>query len=420
MKRTIFILILTSLTSTKAFTQNVDLYTFLKLMFPDAEMNILEASDHFKAEYEILIPQMVDHKDMKAGIFEQRIYIAHYDVSAPVVLVTEGYATRNYTTEIARELSANQITVEYRYFGKSVPEDKDWDYLTNMEAVKDLHAIRTIMGRFYKHDKWLATGVSKGGTTCLFYKAFYPKDTKVAVPYVGPMPDSPTDPRCDNHLLTVGDENCRKDLAEFQQSVLDQKEEIIPMINAMAEKRGITFSMGTEKALEYSTLEFTFSFWQMGHSCDEIPENADAQTTFDYLSSVSGFDFYCDQVIKVYEPAFYQFMTENGYYGFVHEHLDDKITALTEFDNSYFAPKDVDLTYQPKFMKKAKRKLKKRKNILQIHGALDPWAACGLPLQGKEQYYFVKEDGAHSTRISSFDDKTQEEIWGIINRWLNE
>jgi hypothetical protein len=350
----------------------------------------------------------------------QRIFLAHTDPSAPVVMITEGYATRNYTSEISKTLNANQITVEYRFYGKSVPEEMNWEYLTNLQAVKDLHQIRRIFGKYYDHDQWISTGVSKGGTTCLFYEAIYPKDTKVAVPYVGPMPDNPTDARCDLHLLKVGDEDCRKKLAEFQRRVLDQKEALIPMIEDMAKKREITFSMGFEKALEYSTLEFTFSFWQMGHSCDDIPEFSEPEETFEYLSSVSGFDYYCDQVIEVYKPAFYQFMTENGYYRFVHEHLDDKLVALDRFDNAYFAPDDADLTYRPQFMKKAKRKLKRRKNILQIHGGLDPWAACGLPLTKKDQYYFVKPDGAHSTRIASFDEQTQDEIWSIITTWLNQ
>ena len=102
----------------------------------------------------------------------------------------------------------------------------------------------------------------------------------------------------------------------------------------------------------------------------------------------------------------------------MHSHLEGYLQDLTVFDNSYFAPKDTDLTYNPKFMLTSVEKLKRKKRILQIHGGLDPWSAVGLSIEGKEQYYFVKDDGGHTTRITSFSEDTQTDIWSIIMSWL--
>ncbi len=389
-----------------------------KEIFPGISINKLAVSDHFKEEYEILIPQMVDHKNPKAGFFNQRIFLSHYDFNSPVVFVSEGYAANDVTYELSSHLKTNQIIVEYRYFGKSIPEEKEWKYLTNKQAMKDLHRVHTIFSKIYKTENWITTGISKGGTTCLFYKAAYPKDSRIAVPYVGPMPNGPTDKRCDEHLMTIGDESCRQALKKIQTKILSQREAIIPKIDSLAEVRRMKFSMGTEMALEYSVLELSFSFWQYASDCSQIPSGENAEENFQFLSSVSGFDLYSDKIRAYYEPAFYQFLTENGYYGFVHDHLKDQIRTIDQFDNSYFGPQDVDLSYNSKYMKRSSRKLKKKKRILQIHGEYDPWAACGLELRGKDQHYFVREKGSHVTRINSFSQQDQDEIWQIISGWL--
>ncbi len=398
--------------------QDLDLIQKLTQEIPSVQIVKLQSSDHFIAEYEIMIPQMIDHNDPKAGYFNQRIFLSHYNDNSPTLIVTEGYSARDVCYEIAKELKTNQIIVEYRYFGKSIPKSVDWKYLTNAQAMKDIHHIRDIFSNIYKNKNWISTGISKGGTTCLFYKAAYPKDVRIAIPYVGPMPNSPEDKRCDEHLLTIGSDECRSALINFQKRALDQRTQIIPKIDSMAIASKKLFSMGYDKVLEYSVLELSFSFWQYAHECSEIPESSTPDESFQYLSSISGFDFYSDATINQYKPAFFQFITENGYYGFLHEHLSNRIIALDKFDNSYFAPQDANLSFHPDYMNKAVKKLKRKKRILQIQGELDPWSACGLKLMGKDQYYFIKEGGSHSTRINSFNSEQQDKIWTIIKGWM--
>lgn len=409
---------LSLLYSVSSQAQSASIEAFLKTELPGIEIKKLNSSDHFVEEYEVMIPQMIDHKDPKSGTFEQRVFLSHYDVASPILFVTEGYSARDVTYEIASNLKTNQIIVEYRFFGKSVPETINYEYLNNTQAMMDLHRIKLLFAKFYTNKNWIATGISKGGTTCLFYKAAFPKDTRMAIPYVGPMPISATDKRMDNHLSQVGSQDCRQKLIDVQKRILDQKTQIITKIDSVAKIKNQTFSMGTEMALEYSVLELSFSFWQYAQDCDKIPVNGTANENFKFISSISGFDLYSDKTRAYYEPAFYQFMTENGYYGFVHEHLKDKISKVTSFDNSLFAPQNVDLTYNPKYMLKAVNKLRKKKRILQIHGAYDPWSAAGLKLEKKEQYYFVLEEGSHTTRITSFPEIEQTDIWSIIKGWL--
>jgi hypothetical protein len=57
-------------------------------------------------------------------------------------LVTEGYgAYGNRAGELTRLLGANQIIVEHRFFGKSVPSPVNWADLTVRQSADDLHAV---------------------------------------------------------------------------------------------------------------------------------------------------------------------------------------------------------------------------------------------------------------------------------------
>ena len=96
----------------------------------------------FKQAFEIHLLQSLDHNDPDGEKFSQRIYLSYAGADKPVVLVTEGYgAGRNYTTELADYLDCNQIIAEHRYFGESVPDSLDWEYLNTFQAASDHHRI---------------------------------------------------------------------------------------------------------------------------------------------------------------------------------------------------------------------------------------------------------------------------------------
>ena len=378
----------------------------------------IDHKDHFQESYELFIKQPLDHNDPSKGSFNQRIFIAHTGLDRPTLLVTEGYSARQVTYELAKMLYSNQIIVEYRFNGKSVPDKMDYQYLTNEQAIEDIHRIRKVMGKFYKA-KWASTGISKGGTTCLMYKATYPRDVKVAIPYVAPMPDAREDQRMDRLLSEVGTEECRNKLFAFQKACLAQSDQIVPMVDSLGKADKLSFSIGVGKAFEYCVLESTFSFWQYVHDCSNVPVNASPKENFAYLLEIVGFDFYADATIDYFSPAFYQFMTENGYYGFMNDHLKDQIQYVDQFDNEIFGPKNTKLSYRPAYMKSIKERLKRKgKRIIQIQGAYDPWAACGMDIKKRSNGYFVKEAGGHTTRIKDLPEDDQSQIMSMLGKYL--
>lgn len=58
-----------------------------------------------------------------------------------MVIELDGYAVNNRTAELSKILNCNQIMVEHRYFGESVPAPFDWKYLTIKQAADDHHRI---------------------------------------------------------------------------------------------------------------------------------------------------------------------------------------------------------------------------------------------------------------------------------------
>ena len=136
---------------------------------PDAEIKEIRTRAHFTEAYEISLLQPLDHKNQAAGTFRQKIFLSHVDYSKPVVLGTEGYAARgNGPQELSRILKSNQLIVEHRYFGDSKPEKMEWKYLTVAQAAADHHRIIELFKKIYK-GKWISTGISKGGQTCLIH-----------------------------------------------------------------------------------------------------------------------------------------------------------------------------------------------------------------------------------------------------------
>ncbi len=420
MNSTKFILTLSILILSIAVQAQSDFERILRSKIPSVKSVLkIDNQDHFTEEYEVLLEQPLDHNDASAGTFEQRIFLSHTGFKNPVLLVTEGYAARQRTYELSKILNSNQIIVEYRFFGRSVPKNKDWKYLKNDQAMEDLHRIRTLFKKVYRSQKWVSTGISKGGSTTLIYKSKYPKDVKLAVPYVAPLALAMEDKRTDEHIMQIGTKECRKKLNIVQRAALKQRNKIIPMIDKWAKKNKQQFTfLTTDKVLEYAVLEYTFSFWQWGHDCNKIPPaNASAKVLFEHINEIVGYDFYSDATVQYFQPAFYQFITELGYYGFINKEFQDLLVSIKKPTNKIFAPQDTDLTFTPYCQDVVNFLDKKGKKVLYIYGEVDPWTACGYqPTKKTKALRMDKKGGSHFTRIASFSNEERARIYNYIRK----
>lgn len=399
-----------------------DISSKLLKIDPTISIQKLVAANHFSEELIIMIDQPLDHNDPSKGSFKQRIFFAHYDVNAPMLLVTEGYAAYPQYYELCDLLISNQLIVENRFFGESKPENYDFTFLTNDQIAADYHRIRKLFGKIYKKE-WICTGISKGGTNSLIYKSKYPKDVDVVLTYVAPLANATEDKRCESYIKALGEESCGKEIRSFQLAALKEKEKLIKKLESYAIENSYAYStIDIPKAVEYCILEFPFLFWQDGHQCNRIPNNADnVNNIFDFLDEIVGFDYYADETIEYFRPSFYQFMIENGYYGFDTIGIGHHIEYVSDLSHKAFGPLDLNPLFNADYLKYVRVFLYHYgEKIIYIHGKLDPWSACKLiPPKERDALLVIQEDGDHSTRISTLENAQKKLVYSYLERWLN-
>lgn len=144
-------------------------------------------------------------------------------------------------------VNANIIFAEHRYFLEPTPKPLDWKYLTAENSAYDLHNVTTAFKKLYK-GKWIATGISKGGQTALIYRAFFPDDVDVSVPYVAPLCKGREDGRHEPFLRDfAGTQQERDILTNFQKDVLKRRGEIQPKFDSLCNARGYKFNLPLEQ-----------------------------------------------------------------------------------------------------------------------------------------------------------------------------
>lgn len=341
------------------------------------------------------------------------------------MLVTEGYtagyaANPNYCHEATKMLDANQITVEHRFFGESVPEHADWQYMTVEQAATDHHRIVELFNRYYR-GKWINTGISKGGQTALYHRYHYPEDVDVTVGYVCPLNFDDADTRVYDFLDTVGTATCRQKLHNFQKSMLEEKETMLPLFIQASKEKGYTYSMGYEAAYEYVILEYPFAFWQWGADCTEIPVWAAGDTArIRHLLSVSPMDYFADQGTERMGPFFYQALTEIGYYGYEPSEFGGLIKAVDDSTFNFLAPDTIPVSFDETHMRKVSRWLQNdAEKMLFLYGQYDPWSATGVTAPGNPGVVkIVEPEGSHRTRIRNLPNEQQEKVYQLLETWL--
>lgn len=384
----------------------------------------LQNESTFERILEVMIEQPLDHRDPEGPSFAQRIYISHVDPSKPVVLITEGYdAKYYYTSEITAELACNQIMVEHRYFGRSVPDSLDWNYLDTWQAASDHHRIITLFKELYPR-QWISTGISKGGQTVMYHSYYYPEDVDVRVPYVAPLNYGLEDERIYSFLENVGSPGERRKVERFQKMALKNQDEYLDAFKTFSEDAGYSYELvgGVEKAFEYCVLEYSFAYWQWGYvPSSKIPgKAARPMELIKHMNRVAGFDYFSDQFIIEYRPFFYQALTEMGYYGY---DLDAFGKYLKHVDNPIFTftmPEDVDIPFNEQLSFDIEQYLEEKgENYIFIYGEYDTWSATAVTSTGDtNSKIFFKKGGSHRTRINNMPEEQKKEVFSTLESFL--
>lgn len=388
---------------------------------PDITFSRIYPPQGYKEAYEIYVTQPVDHNNPDGAKFSQRILLSHIDESAPTVKFHSGYSTgRNWLSEPARLLKANQIYITHRFFHYARPFPLDWRYLDIWQASSDHHRIKQLFKGIYK-GKWVATGYSKGGMTTFYDARFFPGDADVTIAYVAPMMFGVEDPRFGTFLTEqVGTPEDREKIIAFQRLCLSNRDILIPYYIDYAQKEGITYRFSPGETFEYNVLEYMFSFWQYGDGdTGRIPgEDAGPEAWFNHLREINDPADYTSDVIDMFAPFYYQAYTQLGYTPFIYEHLSDLLVDLHDPTYRVFAPVDAVMVFDPGAMPDINTWLQNSgKNFIYIYGGNDPYTSTAVELTGKTNALRIVQPGAnHGASISGLDEKDL--VINTLKEWL--
>lgn len=393
---------------------------------PDVIFKEIATRGDFQNTYELKIKQYLDHQHPEKGCFYQRAFLSHKDFSKPMVMYLSGYSqNRVSSNELTKLLGANQLSIEHRFFGESVPDSLNYSFLTLEQATADLHYINQLFNKIYA-GKWISTGVSKGGATTLFYRYFYPRDVDVSVPYVAPINRERVDKRFVTFLENAGTESCRSKILSFQKRMLQLREEVLPLLKTYSEDTKLKFThLSFEEAFEYSVLEYPFAFWQYGSSCEDIPsDTCSIATAVKYLTKVSSIKAFSDVDIDYFLPHYYQSATQMGYYSYKTDDFKEELKALPlkPYPFAAIVPKNIPIKFDGSLLKKISEWTQHEGNgIIYIYGATDAWTATAVPPSDKvDAVWFVlngKSHGSANYKGMTLDEKQL--FLSTLERWLS-
>lgn len=427
MKRISHLLLLLLLVIVSANASNKELYQKLCTLKGVITVDSLP-SDYSTEKYVVTIRQPLDHKHPEKGSFTQRVVISHEGFDRPTVLVTEGYGgdyalNPRYRDELAGLFQTNTVFVEHRYFSGSVPDTVDWQYLTAPNSASDLHLITTLFKQIYPQ-KWISTGISKGGQTALIYRAFFPNDVDITVPYVAPVSRSAEDGRHEPFLNVVGDKKTRQAILSFQREVLKRRGEIIPLMEKFCMEKQLSFRISMNEVLDYCVLEYSFAFWQWGTPASQIPANsATTEVLFKHLTEISGPDYFATG--QPTQAFFIQAARELGYYGYDIEPFKDLLFIRTAKDylQRIMLPEGITIQFQPELYKKLTNFIETSDpRLIFVYGEYDPWTSVGITkLDGKKNMFVaIQPKGSHRARINTLPDSLRDKVIKTINLWLEK
>lgn len=406
------------------------LHEKLKTIATISEIKPLDKGE-FAEKYVTYFNQPLDHQHPEKGSFRQRVVVSHIGFDRPTVIVTEGYGASyalnpRYREELSKMFNTNMVFVEYRYFLESTPNPRDWQYLTAESSADDLHAVRQALKDIYPN-KWIATGISKGGQTAMLYRTFYPNDVDITVPYVGPLCYGVEDGRHEPFLRQVGTEDERRKIEDFQLEVLKRKSTLLPRFEKHCQEKKYEFNASIEEIYDYSVLEYSFAFWQWGTPVSTIPaNNASDDEIYKHFMAISEPSYFAKGGGN--ESFFVQAARELGYYGYdirpFKKYLS--ITSSKGYLKKLMLPDDAkDIKFDKTLSKKITKFLKKNDpKMIFVYGEIDPWSAAAttwLNTDKKENVHiFVEPRGSHLARINTLPEEMKQKAISILKKWLEE
>ncbi|MDX2088496.1 MAG: S28 family serine protease [Kofleriaceae bacterium] len=374
--------------------------------------------------YEVTFRQPVDHEAPSGPTFAQTVSLLHASTAAPMVVFTTGYWDyyRDTPSELARLLSANQVSIEHRFFGTSRPEPADWSKLTIKQMADDEHAIIEALRTLYG-GAFVTTGGSKGGMTAVYHRRFYPDDVEATVPYVAPLSFGAPDGRYAPFLDTIGPDDCRQKVRDAATEMLaNRRAAMLQRATDQAAADGHSYTrVAIGPAVESSISSLEWAFWQyygVG-ACNSVPvASATDDELWAFLDEISPVADNDDDQIGAFDAYYYQAYAQLGYPDGGADYLDphlmyadaDYAGSLPTEEPAYdggAAMRDIDQWVQSE-----------GRQLLFLYGEWDPWTGGAFELgNAQDSLRVTQAQGTHGARIGRLAAADQDAVNAKLAAW---
>ncbi len=373
--------------------------------------------------FQIDVTQPLNHDNSEGANFMQRLHLTHFSDTLPMVFVTTGYReSPNTICETVQHLAWNQIVISHRFHDGAIPGQLTWEYLTTAQAAADYHRVVGLFKTLYP-GPWLGTGRSKGGSTALFHRRFYPDDVDATIAYVAPVSLGLPDHRYMDWLNDQGDPDCQERLWKFQRFALEKRDSLLPIIDTYYNSVGSGPCFQTNIILEWLITEYRYTFWQHEDAdCLGIPDStASAQEMWDHILSICWHaPMYTVEGKLRYEPFHYEILTELGGIVTDVEHIADLLQDVDSTTVRLLGPEGTDLTFHPEVMQDINHWLQTEgNNIIYIYGGIDHVTAAAVELTGQTNALkFVIPTEDHGALAEDLNESDQTLLISALEQWL--
>jgi hypothetical protein len=319
-------------------------------------------------------------------------------------------------------LGTNCLNVTHRYFVDAEPDGMDWQYLTVEQSAADHHHIVELFKEVYP-GPWVSAGISKGGETVLFHRRFYPEDVDATIAYVAPLVFGTADPRFIGFLQSIGGDECRDRIHQFQRTMLEQRDSLLGRVADWFVERDLHMTRDVEAVFESSVRSYDWTFWQYHmYDCASIPqlETATYDEMLEHMADVVRLERSADDRSYYYRPYVYQAFTQIGYPARTYDHLADLLVYQPgHVGRATFDPLGVELVYDPSTVADVYRWLQTDgEEIVYIYGSIDPWTggAVAQPASTLDAEWTLQDGGDHRVRIADLDER--QAVYSALERWM--
>ncbi len=367
----------------------------------------------------------VDHADPASPTFLMEVSLLHKAYDAPLIVHTSGYSDyyKNNSVELTNLLTANQISIEHRFFGTSRPDPADWTKLTIEQMADDEHDIVSALRTIYSGPA-ISTGGSKGGMTAVFYRRFFPEDVDGTVPYVAPISFAEPDTRYPPYIATLGPSDCHQAVQAIAVEMLANRRAAMEQ-RAQAQATAQTYSytrIALGPAVESAIESLEWSFWQYYgiDYCPNVPPTTDTDDQlYSFLDTVSPVSDSDDEQVAFFEAYYYQSYAQLAY-------PDDGTTYLKPYyrytDADYLGalPNGAEPPYDggaamhdiDNFVQTSGDRL------LFVYGQWDPWSGGKFTLgNATDSLELVQAMGTHGSKITHLAAADEQTAFDELLAW---